>query len=153
MADVLYRRPKQGDLDHILSNIRTADRDECEALFGSGSLRDAAVRTVANSLDVWVAEVEGEPVAIFGVSGGLTGRTGYPWMFGTDAVDRNRRSLMRDCRGYIRQMLDVFPMLTNLVDTRNEKYIRWLKRIGFNILPPIAMGKEGLMFHPFEMEV
>jgi hypothetical protein len=48
-------------------------------------------------------------------------------------------------------MLDVFPRLTNLVDVRNEKYIRWLKRIGFNILPPIAMGRDGLMFHPFEM--
>jgi hypothetical protein len=151
VADVLYRRPQPGDLEIILANIREADRDECEALFGTDSLTGAAVRTVANSLDSWVAEIGGEPVAIFGVSGGLVGRTGYPWMFGTDAVDHNTRSLMRDSRGYIRQMLDVFPRLTNVVDARNEKYIRWLKRIGFNILPPIAMGKGGLMFHPFEM--
>jgi ribosomal protein S18 acetylase RimI-like enzyme len=151
VADVIYRRPKPGDLDSVLANIRQADRDECEALFGAGSLKDAAVRTVANSLDTWVAEVDGEPVALFGVVGGLTGRTGYPWMFGTDAIDRNRRSLMRDCRGYIQQMLDVFPRLTNLVDARNEKYIRWLKRIGFRILSPINIGVAGLPFYPFEM--
>ena len=148
MADVLYRRPHPGDLERVLSSIRKADLEECEALFGAGSLQAVTSRTLAGAVDSWVAEVDGEPVAIFGVSGDLLG-AGHPWMFGTDAIDGNARSLMRDCGGYIQQMLGAFPRLTNLVDVRNKKYIRWLKRIGFTILPPVAMGQG--TFHPFEM--
>jgi len=151
VADVLYRRPKSGDLESILANIRQADREECEALFGAGSLPEVAKRTMASAMDVWVAEVNRVPVAMLGVSGEWTG-SGRPWMFGTDEVERQARSLMRDSRQYIQHMLGAFQRLENVVDARNTKYIRWLKRVGFRILSPINIGVAGLPFHPFRLE-
>jgi hypothetical protein len=50
-------------------------------------------------------------------------------------------------------MLEVFPHLFNLVDARNKKSIRWLKRAGFLVHEPIVHGPHDMLFHPFEIKI
>jgi hypothetical protein len=42
--------------------------------------------------------------------------------------------------------------LENVVDARNTKSIRWLRRMGFEVLPAAPLGVEGRPFHLFVME-
>jgi hypothetical protein len=48
-------------------------------------------------------------------------------------------------------MLSLFPVLENMVDARNTKSIKWLKRLGFTFGPPLPHPHSGLPFYPFEM--
>ena len=48
-------------------------------------------------------------------------------------------------------MLKTYRVLTNYADARNTTAIRWLRWLGFNILPAIPFGLDGLPFHPFEL--
>ncbi len=154
MADsVTYRPATFEDVEAILPHLRPADVAECEALTGEGTLRAAAFGTLLGSVRAWTAEVNGNPVAMFGVAGQMINAVGHPWMFGTPRMERHARALISEGRTYIRTMLSVFPRLENVVDARNTKSIRWLKRLGFRIRPPMVMGVAGLPFHPFDMEV
>jgi hypothetical protein len=38
------------------------------------------------------------------------------------------------------------------VDARYTVAIRWLQKLGFTILPPIPVGPDQMMFHPFEIK-
>jgi hypothetical protein len=112
-----------------------------------------AAETYRNSPMRMVAEVDGVVVAMFGVAAqSLLSDVGHPWMFGTPEMERHSRSLIREARPYIAEMKAMYPRLTNIVDARNHKSIRWLKKCGFEIQPAIRLGVNGLPFHPFVME-
>ncbi len=148
-----FRPATVADAVAIVPHLRQADIDECDALVGPGRVLEMAVGTVSASIIATAWEKDGELVALFGVAGNLLGDFGTPWMFGTRAVDRNGRAVMALSGGYIRQMLELFPRLTNIVDVRNARSIRWLKRIGFKFHPAVPFGPAGMMFYPFSMGV
>lgn len=132
--------------------MRVADRDEVRASSGD-ALLDAVQRSVHASSMCWAVEMHGELLCIFGCApiGSLLSCEGAPWMLGTDALDRHPVTLMKSCPRYIDLMKESFPHLRNYVDARNKKSIRWLRRLGFTIHPPIPYGVSQLPFHPFEL--
>jgi hypothetical protein len=142
------------DILLLAPRLRRADIDECEALFGKGSLNRAMTETFAHATLRKTVEVDGVPIAMFGVSAtSLLSDTGHPWMFGTPTLDRQSRALITVSRHYIAHMLTLFPRLENIVDARNVKSIRWLRRLGFEVTPAEPRGAQGLPFHRFVMEV
>jgi hypothetical protein len=48
-------------------------------------------------------------------------------------------------------MLSLFPVLENMVDSRNKKSIRWLKHLGFTFSEAKPHPYSGVPFHDFEM--
>lgn len=147
-----FRSLRDGDIEALVANMRPADRAECEALVGP-DVEGAVRRGCAASVLLWTVEAGGEVVAILGlVPRSLMGGDGVPWMLGTSLVDVHRRALNRVAPSYIAQMLATCPRLFNVVDVRNTRSIRWLRSMGFVILPPVPCGVAGLPFHPFVME-
>ena len=87
---------------------------------------------------------------MFGVAPvSVLGGVGSPWLIGTGAIADVSRQFVRECRGYVDQMHNVYPELVNFVDTRNAASIRWLRWLGFEIQDPVEFGINGEMFHPF----
>lgn len=153
-SGVEIRRARVADLDAILPAIRAADLAECEALFGPGTLPTVARGSLIRSTDAWAAEAGGEPIALFGVAPviGMAVRIGVPWLFGAAAIQSHGRELMAEGRRYLQFMRAPFDRLENVVDARNAASLRWLRRLGFTILPAMPMGPQGLPFHPFHLE-
>ena len=85
------------------------------------------------------------------LGGNLLGDTGVPWALGTDAMHRHRRVLVRWAPSYIRTMLAIYPRLINMVHARNVEAVRWLRRAGFVVHPPVAHIGTGEPFSVFEM--
>lgn len=143
------------DLILLTPRLRKADVDECEALFGPGSVSSAAAHTFTHSPVRFTIAFDGVPIGMFGVAvHSMLGDIGHPWMFGTPSLEKHmRRALIKDAGGYISDMLRLFPRLENVVDARNTKSIRWLQRMGFTVRPAVPMGAAGVPFHPFVMEV
>lgn len=137
----------------IGANIRELDRLELEA---STKLTpsEAVAESIALSVACWTAVLDEVPIASFGVTSiSMIGGVGSPWLLGSSDCDRVTVPFVRLTRDYIPAMLSLFPKLENLVDARNVKSIRWLRRLGFNIREAIPHPYSGALFHPFDMEL
>jgi len=147
---VELREPTAEDVDYLIANMRQPDIDELLAMTGDV---DKTVRhSVKRSNHKWSVYANGQFVCIFGVgSPSLLSDTGVVWMLGTDLIERYKGAFIKYSRDYITAMLSVYPYLTNFVDARNTRTIRWLKFMGFTFLPAKPIGLKGLPFYQFEL--
>lgn len=152
MAETTIRPARPEDADTLLRGLRQCDRREAEATVGAANVEAAMHASLESSLVAWAAEVDGELAAVFGVAAlSVLNGIGVPWMMGTDLLDRMPRAVIENTRAYIPRMLVLFPHLTNFVDARNQRSIRLLRWLGFEIRPAEPFGAQGLPFHRFEM--
>ena len=130
----------------IVPYVREADRAEVWASAGC-SVASAVAFSIATSRIGWAVEIEGEPVAIFGVGDAVGG--GVPWLLATDAVERFPVHFYRVSKGIVAGMRRRYDYLENYVDARNTLSIRWLKWAGFAVEDPEPFGAAGVDFHRF----
>ena len=147
MPEIQVFRAQGAYADIMAPHIRQADRDEIAAL--TLKKPEEALRMAVESSSIsWAGFVGSKIVCLFGVGPYLEG-VGMPWLIGTDALELNSKSFLRQCVGFIKQMHEAYPVLENYVDVRNEASIRWLKWLGFTICDPGPYGVQGLPFHRF----
>lgn len=138
-------------VDDLLAGVRPADEAEFWA---------AAHITPAEGLsmslryanEAWTGLHQGKVLCIYGVAGSsLLVPEGAPWMLAHQRLDRHARAFLRDCRPAVDAMLRRYRHLSNHVDARNTRAVRWLSWLGFEIHPAAPYGVDGLPFHYFEM--
>lgn len=136
----------------IAAHVRGADRAE---LWAAACLTPAEsmARTLERSTMAWTGLMAGRPVCMFGaVPSSILGNVGRPWMVGTRHLDEHPFVFLRRCQGGVTTMRERFDRLENWVDARNERAIRWLAWLGFEIGPaPEKLGPFGLRFFRFGM--
>jgi hypothetical protein len=138
-------------IPHLAEHMRPADITEIRAA-GDLSPEDALTRGLAASQYCSTALIDGVPVAMFGLrKPSILSETGIVWMLGTDAVYQIKREMITIARAVIAEMLDVCPVLSNMVHSDNVTSIRWLRRMGFDIREGAPVGVDGEIFHRFEM--
>lgn len=145
------RPTEDGDAEVIAADLRAVDVDE---LWASNRTTGAECMAYGRrySGETWTGTFDGVPVCMFGaVPASLLGGVGVPWMVGTTALNRMRgqKALLRASRATISGLSARYSVLANLVDARNGAAIRWLRWLGFDVLPPIPHGPDRLPFHPF----
>jgi hypothetical protein len=153
VAKAHVRLLEPGDIAHVAANLRRADQEELDAVFGPlTDPLDAIGRSVMLSSHYWTLAAA-EPLAVFGVAPlSLLGGVGAPWLLGTEKIFTAPSALVREGRRYVQRMLAVYPHLLNYVDARNTRSVRWLARLGFEIQPAKPFGAAGLPFHRFELK-
>lgn len=132
--------------------IRDADREELRA--SSGQIPLLAMRSAIRYSDVAMTGfADGVPVCMWGVTReSLIGNIGVPWMIATERLEKHARLFIRKCRKPLMEMRKEYDILTNYVDARNTRAIRWLEWMGFKIHDPKPYGVLNLPFHKFEMK-
>lgn len=149
---VEVRAYRAGDGFRLACNLR--DQDQAELLAcGHADFYGAILDSVKRSEVALTAECDGRLAAIFGLSRGGTALAPYgvPWMLGTPLVRTHRRVLARLAPRYIQAMLQVYPVLRNLVHADNTIAVAWLRHAGFTLGAPIPHPATGAPFMPFEM--
>lgn len=148
MAEYSFEKPTIEHCWYIAANMRQADQDEV-AMEGYSPF-DALKTGMDKSEFARTAIIDGDPAVMFGVGAPFVlGRTGVPWLLGTDAVRKVRKSFLIECRAHIEDWMQHYSSLENRVDARNQVSIRWLKWLGFEVKPAITVA--GYTFHPFVM--
>ena len=141
-------------LEHALElaeNMREADVREVWAA-AHYTPEQAALFSLEASRDATTGLADGRVVCMFGAgAAAIISTTGVPWLLTTDLVDRHARVFLRKNKRVVEEMRDRYPLLRNHVDERNIAAIRWLRWLGFSILPSEPFGVEDLLFHSFEM--
>lgn len=136
----------------MIDHIRPEDVAEVDALDGSTIKRslDETPDLLDNSM-VW--EVDGKPVAIFGVTP-MKGpmRVGVIWLLGTTEFHKYTRKFARYCKEVFKELIKGYGYVFNYVHNENTVSIEWLKWLGFQIHDGRPLGHKGAIFHKFEMK-
>lgn len=147
------RAVEAGDAERLAPRLRKADINEVAAASLLTPL-EALEQGVKHSLVSWTCTIDDEIVCMLGVTPvSILNGIGCPWLLGSDLIDKHAGAFIKTSAAYIPRMLEAFPHLFNLVDARNKKSIRWLKRAGFLVHEPIPHGPHNMLFHPFEIKI
>lgn len=138
MPDIKYVEPIAEHCKTMAPAMRAADQMEVFRATGAsplealrGGLRDSAsCRTVT---------LDGVPVAMFGVV--ERDDVGVPWFLGTVVVDEHPLSMMKMSKLIMNDWTDRYRTLRNYVDAKNDKAIRWLDVLGFELRDIVLIRK------------
>ena len=131
--------------------VRRADAEEVWAASRS-TPEEALLRGLEYSLDPRAGLVDGTVACVFGVGQvTLASDWGIPWMLASPEVERHARAFLRLNLAYVREIRGQYRVLLNFVDARNTMALRWLRWLGFRVLPAVPFGADDLPFHPFNM--
>lgn len=142
------RDAKIVDVLILASNIRDCDRREIWHCSRSSPF-DAFKTGYDVSDRPLVIEYNGQPIAMFGVSG-TKGSIGVPWMLATDGIKKIKKAFLRECRDYVEEMHENYPVLTNFVWSKNIVHIAWLKWLGFQFGETKSLGPDNELFIHFQ---
>ncbi len=140
-----------GHAAEVCGRLRRADYAEVAAATGRDPDR-VLMASWEKSIYRWAIVRRDEVIGVFGVAPyTLMGRTGAPWLLGTDGMQRIKLRFVRESVTWVSHMLRLYPVLANWVDTRNRLSIKWLRWLGFEIKPePEPFGAERRPFYYFE---
>jgi len=129
--------------------MRLEDAEECRAAGGYSPMQ-AAMLCLQTATYARTLLISDAPVAFWGTNAvpGVPGVGGI-WLLGTTGLLRHRRAFVRHCnRAALAPMLDQYHTLVNFVDARYTEAVRWVRWLGFTVLPAIPYGPFNLLFHP-----
>ena len=148
---VTIRRAKVADAVSLAPRLRVADKNECKAFLGLNP-EEVLPQLVSQNNYVWAAvDQGGEVIGLFGIDPVKgSDHLGICWAVSSDALNSNRRALLKLAPKWIERLHKVRPLIGNHIDARNTVHIRWLKRLGFVFLRTHPeFGHERRPFHEF----
>lgn len=152
-AEAILRQVQPGDVPRLARTMRAADAAECLALSGMDPAA-ALWDSLGRSHTTFAAEAEGELLAIGGVSEGpretFLAEPAFQtlWLLTGEPVDRHQVAFWRASKRVVEGLRREWPVLVNLVDARYAAALRWVRRLGAEVRPPVLEGVEGRLFHP-----
>lgn len=133
--------------------LRDSDYREIEA---TSSLDPREALLVSTKVSDWwwaVCDEEDESiVAVFGVApdrlGGSLPGIGCPWFLATDALYSHKNAISRLAIHWLDEMHKTYPVLHQFVDARHKAAIRWVLKLGFDVVQTTTQGRNGeLLVH------
>ncbi len=131
VGKVSVHKAKLEDLDYIEVSLRASDVDD---LLATTDLPAADVIRAAyeRSVETFAATLNGETVALFGVTDRPAPRCSIIWMLGTPKLDEALVSGgQRLCRPWLFELVGQRRCVFNVVPVKNTRTIRWLRWLGF----------------------
>ncbi len=133
----------------ISRHMRKSDKEEIYYLAALAPWPAIEV-TIAGAVDANTALVDGVPVVMFGVSRRTwISDVGVPWLLGTDEADNHQFKFGRDSKRYFTVMAEQFPVMENYAMASNNRTLRWLKWLGFDMEEAKPVGVFGRPFVRF----
>ena len=150
MAAIETCRVTDDDIAELSRTMRPDDAREVLASHGL-SPRRALELSVDSSTEAWATRIDGDLVAIWGVTevptdAMISPRVGSCWMLTSAAVERHKVGFWRACRATLPLLLERWDLLFNAIDARHTRAVRWGKRLGFQFDQPAPWGVAGLDF-------
>lgn len=113
--------------EELTGNLRIEDQRELDL---SGTTLEDSLSYSEHS---FVIQASGRPIAIWGYSRHELGCV--PWFLGTDAVLQHVKPLLFLGHTMTTVLLEKYTRLFNVVHEENSRHIRWLRYMGFTLVP------------------
>jgi hypothetical protein len=141
------------DVTYVAANLTEADELEITTAGGQTPQEalEWAIKVSSDSFAVFpiLDSVRHAPVALFGIVPDTQRSPGMAviWLVSTPMLLSTSRSILHDAKQWIAEWLVQYPKgLHNLVDSRNERHIRWLKKMGAVFIPEFGKTVRGVPF-------
>jgi hypothetical protein len=147
VVSILPAKPE--DVLELSVCIRSADRLEAEAL-GVSSVEEELMAGLRCSSHAWTGRANGEIVCVFGAAmRSQLLQSASVWLVGSVCLERYARPFLRHSLPYLSIMLASYRYLSNYVDVRNRKAIRWLTWLGADFEATEYLGPKRMPFYRF----
>lgn len=149
MTSLPFRLGTEADALYLAPRLRAADMWECACVVGAKRITQALVDSVRVSGDRCRAyTLNGEVVMMAGV-GRVSDEVGSPWLLSSNGFRPYAPQVLKDTQAGLEECARGYRSLRNHVHEDNAVSIRWLKHLGFTLLPLVPFGLYGEPFHPF----
>lgn len=162
------RKATPGDIFHVTQNLHPLDIQEIETVAGK-KLEEALADLDPKYHDIYAVTpiwgtgtgdekttYEGDAVAIFGVTPDPSNYGwGIVWMLSTKMLPSTSEDIMKATPDWVIKQFDRFPHgLHNLIDSRNTRHIKWLKKMyaTFDHDHVLPLGPDKVPFLHFKFE-
>lgn len=150
--EVKFRPARYEDVAKVAAHMREIDRKEL-ALMGELQPLEALEKSLELSQYCRCIELDGEPVALFGVRRPFVlSRNGLIWLLGTEELAKMKKSFVMNSLKYVKEGFEYADRLENYVWIENRLSIRWLKWCGFTFDEPKPYGAKQALFLHFYQE-
>jgi len=141
------------DIASLKDNLRASSVDELWAVHHY-TPEQSLIWSFSNSVFIFSIVVEDEVYAMGGIlrPKDILSEKASLWFLSSQKLDKVERSFLRQCKAFMKTMLDLYPVLYNYVDIRNEPAIRWLKWIGARFGDVHVFGIDNRPFVYFEFK-
>jgi len=127
-----HRQSKLHDICELAPNLRYEDKREVNTL-GKTSEQALLSGYLFGKVCRSIIDNHGHVVGMYGVCP-VDEKTGIVWMLGSKGVYKIKRAFLRESRTEVEGMNNIFPHLWNIIDSRNELHIKWIRWCGFKII-------------------
>ena len=145
-------RPTQPtDASWLAPRLRTADKNEIDALVGLSHQEALQVSSGASVAPFTIVDAHDLPIAMMGCHRDASiPWVGYIWLLGSNGITDIRIPFLRQSKLWLPVLGQPFRVLTNVVDERNKTHIKWLRWIGFTFVKRHEqMGVQKRPFYEF----
>ncbi len=148
MTQVVRNLKKQLPLGYTL---REAELRECIAAGMTGE--EAISSSIAYSTECYQIIIEEEVVCSWGwfPTSHLSGVC-HIWMLTGEAANKHKVFVARESARILNIMLECFPSVLVLVDSRYSLSIKWLRWLGFSVTQMGFQGPTGVIFQYMKIE-
>jgi hypothetical protein len=154
LPDTLFERgyrlflPTEDRLNALEQHANPRDVAEVLATTGWSFKRALRISVESSPSPYMILGPRRQVLAAIGVSqGSVLDDEGIPWMLGTDEVPQHRKALLKASKAWVEYQKPLYSALRNVVPADYPEAIRWLKWLGFDILPAEPLGNAGAMLH------
>jgi hypothetical protein len=128
-----WRLATPEDIADVVSRLRTADIEECKAMYGI-TPHDFFTYCGYDPDNTYVIfNAAGVNVALAGVGVRGDGSAAI-WMVATEDLENHQIEFLRYSRTFIEEVSRPFTYTFNWVHAQNEVHIKWLKWCGFTFI-------------------
>lgn len=138
MSTLQVRVATLDDCVELAENLRPADRQEAQALYGD-HIAEALIQAQQQSplcLAIWAQQ---QLIALAGLTcPTFLSNQAAPWLLATPAIEQHWLAITRLVKRVLPHFLKLYPQLANVVHAEHTQSQRWLRRLGFNIDSAVA---------------
>lgn len=100
--------------------------------------------------EAWIVYFDEKPAVLWGVFlDSLMSNEGSIWTVTTNVVDHYPLMFLRGSQEIVKYLMRHYEVLSGKVDAQYERSVKWLRWLGFDVLPAVKEGK--LLVRRFEM--
>jgi hypothetical protein len=146
--EIKIRPARPRDVDELVQNLLPADRTEVLAL--GFDPRWAIENCLKTAIEAVAISKGGKLACIVGVSRRHDlAEDVEPWLLSTPVILAHPRDTLHVSKLILERWLKTYPSMSNYVDTRHKRAVRWLVWLGAKLEPAAPHGPYGRLFHKF----
>lgn len=126
-------------IPHLADTMRPGDA--AEVLAQGKTPTEALMESLERSTYAWTALADGLPIAMWGVTvEDILAPCAVVWCLTGDGVNRHKVTFLRYSRAFVEYLRATYHDAWNIVDSRYEGAIRWVKWLGFSVCGEVMIG-------------